>query len=151
MRALLQRVLSASVSIDSTINANIGYGFLILVGVAPSDTIQDCEYLIRKILTLRVFKDEEGKMNKSVKEIDGDILVVSQFTLFADLRKGNRPSWQRAAPPIQAKEMYDLFLSKITLELGKPVLSGVFGADMQISLINDGPVTIWLDSQEGLK
>jgi D-tyrosyl-tRNA(Tyr) deacylase len=151
MRALLQRVLSASVSIDSTINANIGYGYLILVGVAPLDTIQDCEYLIRKILTLRVFKDEEGKMNKSVKEIDGDILVVSQFTLFADLRKGNRPSWQLAAPPIQAKEMYDLFLSKITLELGKPVSSGVFGADMQISLINDGPVTIWLDSQDGLK
>ncbi|MPM64811.1 D-aminoacyl-tRNA deacylase [bioreactor metagenome] len=147
MRAVIQRVSRASVAIAGTCTAEIGTGLLVLVAVEPSDTLEDIDWLCRKIVRLRIFNDEEGVMNRSVMEIGGKILAVSQFTLFASTRKGNRPSYGRAAPPDAANELYEQFLKGLAGAFGQPIQSGVFGADMQVSLVNDGPVTIIIDSR----
>jgi D-tyrosyl-tRNA(Tyr) deacylase len=147
MRAVIQRVSRASVSIGGTCTAEIGAGLLVLVAVEPSDTPEDIDWLCGKIVRLRIFNDDQGVMNRSVVEAGGDILAVSQFTLFASTRKGNRPSYSRAAPPETANHLYEQFLKQLAEAFGKPVQAGVFGADMQVSLLNDGPVTIIIDSR----
>lgn len=147
MRVILQRTTQASVTIDSVLVSEIGQGFLVLVGIEGDDTVADAQWLAGKIVAMRVFGDGEGKMNLSVKDIDGDLLVVSQFTLHASTKKGNRPSFLRAARPEIAIPLYEQFLAALEAELGKPVLRGVFGADMKVALINDGPVTITMDSR----
>ncbi len=147
MRALLQRVKQASVEIDQTRIASIGEGLLVFLGVEENDTPEDFDFLLKKIPGLRIFSDTEGKMNRSVQEVNGSILVVSQFTLFADTTKGNRPSFFRAAKPEKAQLTYQKFILKLR-EQGLVVQEGKFGADMQVSLLNDGPVTIFLDSRE---
>lgn len=147
MRVILQRTTQASVTIDSVLVSEIGQGFLVLVGIEGDDTVDDAQWLAGKIVAMRVFGDGEGKMNLSVKDIDGDLLVVSQFTLHASTKKGNRPSFLRAARPEIAIPLYEQFLAALEAELGKPVLRGVFGADMKVALINDGPVTITMDSR----
>lgn len=148
MRALLQRVREARVEVDGRVVAAIHAGLLVLVGVAPDDTPADIEWLARKLVDLRVFDDEEGVMNRAVDDVGGDVLAVSQFTLHASTRKGNRPSWSNAAPPDVAKPLFDAFVAALSERLGKPVPCGVFGAHMQVSLVNEGPVTILLDSRE---
>lgn len=148
MRALLQRVREARVEADGRVVAAIHAGLLVLVGVAPDDTPADIEWLARKLVDLRVFDDEEGVMNRAVGDVGGDVLAVSQFTLHASTRKGNRPSWSNAAPPGVAKPLFGAFVAALSERLGKPVPCGVFGAHMQVSLVNDGPVTILLDSHE---
>ena len=148
MRALVQRVSQASVSVDGAITGTIGAGLLALVGVTHDDTAEDRDWLVRKIVQLRVFEDDGGVMNRSVAETGGSILAVSQFTLYASTRKGNRPSYTDAARPDVAQPAFDAFVASLAAALGKPVPTGVFGADMQVSLVNDGPVTIWLDSRE---
>lgn len=147
MRIVLQRVKSASVSIDDVVVGNINQGFLLLVGVGPEDTIDDASYLARKIAGMRIFSDENGKMNLSIDQIGGKILSVSQFTLFADTKKGNRPSFTGAASPEHAKQLYEEFNEILCTEYGVTVETGEFGADMQVSLVNDGPVTIILDTK----
>lgn len=147
MRALVQRVSSASVSIDGQIHASIGPGLLVLLGISESDTAAETAWLASKVARLRIFGDEAGAMNRSLADTGGEILLVSQFTLLASTQKGNRPSFLRAARPEQAVPLYASFRDALGAELGKPVPTGVFGADMQIALINDGPVTIWIDSQ----
>lgn len=147
MRALLQRVSNASVTIDGTVVSEIGEGFLILVGIGTGDDETDIAWLCGKIARMRVFPDEEGKMNRSLLDIGGAALVVSQFTLHASTKKGNRPSFLAAAPPELAEALYETFCAELSTELGKPFARGIFGADMQVSLTNDGPVTIWLDSR----
>jgi D-tyrosyl-tRNA(Tyr) deacylase len=147
MRVLLQRVLEASVRIEGQIHSQIGKGMLVLVGIEEADTLEDIDWLVKKVVQLRIFPDEAGLMNQSVLDSQGELLVVSQFTLFAATKKGNRPSFIRAARPEQAIPLYELFLSQLSDALGKPVQSGIFGADMQVGLINDGPVTIWMDSK----
>lgn len=147
MRALLQRVQQASVTIDSEVRASIGPGLLVLVGIEEADTAEDIEWLAGKIVRLRVFADEAGVMNRSVQEMGGDLLVVSQFTLHASTKKGNRPSYIKAARPETAIPLYQSFVSKLEEQLGKRVGTGEFGADMKVALINDGPVTIWIDSK----
>ena len=147
MRVILQRTTQASVTIDSVLVSEIGQGFLVLVGIEGDDTVDDAQWLAGKIVAMRVFGDGEGKMNLSVKDIDGDLLVVSQFTLHASTKKGNRPSFLRAARPEIAIPLYEQFLAALEAEMGKPVLRGVFGADMKVALINDGPVTITMDSR----
>lgn len=147
MRVLLQRVSEAAVRIDGQIHSQIGKGLLVLLGIEETDTSEDIDWLIKKVVQLRIFPDEAGLMNQSVLESQGELLVVSQFTLFAATKKGNRPSFIRAARPDQAIPLYELFLSHLSDALGKPVQSGVFGADMKVGLINDGPVTIWIDSK----
>lgn len=147
MRVILQRTTQASVTIDSVLVSEIGQGFLVLVGIEGDDTVADAQWLAGKIVAMRVFGDGEGKMNLSVKDIDGDLLVVSQFTLHASTKKGNRPSFLRAARPEIAIPLYEQFLAALEAEMGKPVLRGVFGADMKVALINDGPVTITMDSR----
>lgn len=147
MRALVQRVSSASVSIDGQIHASIGPGLLVLLGISESDTAVETSWLAPKVARLRIFGDEAGAMNRSLADTGGEILLVSQFTLLASTQKGNRPSFLRAAKPEQAIPLYESFRDALAAELGKPVPTGVFGADMQIALINDGPVTIWIDSQ----
>lgn len=147
MIALLQRVLSASVTIDEQEVAKIEKGILLFLGITHSDTQDDIEWLIKKIISLRIFPDEEGKMNKDIKEVNGKMLVVSQFTLHASTKKGNRPSFIESAHPKMAQFFYQLFIEKLQIELGKSVSSGKFGADMKVELINDGPVTIILDSK----
>ena len=147
MRVILQRTTQASVTIDGVLVSEIGQGFLVLVGIEGDDTVDDAQWLAGKIVAMRVFGDGEGKMNLSVKDIDGDLLVVSQFTLHASTKKGNRPSFLRAARPEIAIPLYEQFLATLEAELGKPVLRGVFGADMKVALINDGPVTITMDSR----
>lgn len=147
MRAVIQRVSRASVSIGGTCAAEIGAGLLVLVAVEPSDTAEDITWLCGKIVRLRIFNDEQGVMNRSVIETGGEILAVSQFTLFASTRKGNRPSYSRAAPPETANQLYEQFLKQLAETFGKPIQAGVFGADMQVSLLNDGPVTIIIDSR----
>ena len=147
MRALLQRVSNASVTIDGTVVSQIGEGFLILLGIGAGDDGTDIAWLCGKIARMRIFPDEEGKMNLSLADTGGAALVVSQFTLHASTKKGNRPSFLAAAPPELAEPLYENFCAALTAELGKPVARGIFGADMQVSLINDGPVTIWLDSR----
>ena len=148
MRALLQRVREARVEVDGTAVAAIGRGLLVLAGVAPDDTPADADWLARKLVDLRIFDDENGTMNRAVSEIGGDVLAVSQFTLQASTRKGNRPSWSNAAAPDVAKALFDALVAAISERLGKPVPCGVFGANMQVALVNDGPVTILLDSRE---
>ncbi|HOW63687.1 MAG TPA: D-aminoacyl-tRNA deacylase [Candidatus Paceibacterota bacterium] len=147
MRAVIQRVAQASVSVDGQTTGLIGPGLLVLLGVEPADGPEDAEWLSGKIVRLRIFPDDQGVMNQSVVEIGGDILVVSQFTLFASTRKGNRPSYSGAAPPPIAIPLYEAFLARLTLDFGKFVVTGQFGADMKVSLINDGPVTILIDTK----
>ncbi|MEO6832012.1 MAG: D-aminoacyl-tRNA deacylase [Chitinophagaceae bacterium] len=147
MRAIIQRVSSASVTINKIKTAEIASGFLVLVGVADNDNQADAEWLAAKIAALRIFSDENGLMNLDLKAIDGDVLVVSQFTLIADYRKGNRPSFVHAARPETAIPLYELFLKCLKLATGKEPQTGIFGVDMQVQLINDGPVTISMDSQ----
>jgi len=149
MRALIQRVSSASVTIEGQIHASIEGGLLILLGIESTDTEKDVDWLVKKITGMRIFSDDEGKMNLSVLDTGGDIIIVSQFTLYADAQKGNRPSFIRAARPDTAIPLYEMMIAKTTATLGKPVGTGQFGADMQVALVNDGPVTIWLDSKEG--
>ena len=146
MRVVIQRVKKAKVTVDLKIVGQIEKGFMILLGVGQQDTIDDIEFLVRKIAHLRVFEDEEQKMNRSLLDTKFDCMVVSQFTLFADCKKGNRPSFIEAASPQKANEMYLLFVKKMGEALDKPIPTGIFGASMQIELINDGPVTIVLDS-----
>lgn len=145
MRALIQRVSRASVSVNNEIVGAIDLGLMVLLGIAHDDSINDIDWLVGKIANMRIFSDEEGKMNLSVQDVKGQILVVSQFTLHASTKKGNRPSFIEAARPEIAIPLYEKFKT----ELGKvvPIASGEFGTDMKVSLINDGPVTIWLDSQ----
>lgn len=147
MRIVLQRVKSASVSIDDVVVGNINQGFLLLVGVGPEDSSDDASYLARKIAGMRIFSDENGKMNLSIDQIGGKILSVSQFTLFADTKKGNRPSFTGAASPKHATKLYEEFNELLRTEYGLTVKTGEFGADMQVSLVNDGPVTIILDTK----
>ena len=147
MRIVLQRVKSASVSIESSVVGEINQGFLLLVGVGPEDTSDDASYLARKIAGMRIFSDENGKMNLSIDQIGGKILSVSQFTLFADTKKGNRPSFTGAASPEAANKLYEEFNEILRTEYGLIVETGEFGADMQVSLVNDGPVTILLDTK----
>jgi len=147
MRILLQRVSSASVKIDDQMISSIEQGYLLLVAIQATDTQDDLDYLVRKITGLRVFTDENGQMNLNLQQIDGQILSVSQFTLYADTKKGNRPSFTKAAEPQFAEKMYNQFNDSLT-EAGNVVKTGQFGADMQISLVNDGPVTIWFDSEK---
>lgn len=145
MKIIIQRVSEAAVSIDNEIVGQIDQGLLLLVGVGPDDTQADLDYAVRKILNMRIFSDENGKMNLSVQDIGGSILSISQFTLFADTKKGNRPAFTGAAKPELASQLYDDFND--ALEQAVPVARGRFGADMQVSLINDGPVTIVLDTK----
>ena len=146
MRLVIQRVREARVTVDDQITGQIGPGLLALAGFAPTDTPTALAWMARKLVQLRIFSDENGQMNRSVLDTDGHILVVSQFTLLADARKGNRPSYAAAAPPPVAEPLYQQFVALVAAELGKPVPTGVFGADMQVTLLNDGPVTIVLDS-----
>ena len=148
MRALIQRVRAASVSVDNRVVGAIGPGLLVLAGVAADDDDSDRDWLARKIVALRIFDDDAGVMNRSVADVGGDILAVSQFTLYASTRKGNRPSWSAAAPPDVAQPRFEAFVAALARELGKGVPTGVFGAAMQVSLVNEGPVTIWLDSRQ---
>jgi D-tyrosyl-tRNA(Tyr) deacylase len=147
MRLVLQRVSSASVTVDDAITGQIGLGLLILAGIEHDDTADDLAWLVSKVTQMRIFANAEGKMNLSVKDSGGDLLVVSQFTLHASTRKGNRPSFIRAARPETAIPLYEQFLALLEAEMGKPVARGIFGADMQVALINDGPVTICIDSR----
>ena len=147
MRIVLQRVKSASVSIEGSVVGEINQGFLLLVGVGPDDTRDDASYLARKIAGMRIFSDENGKMNLSIDQIEGKILSVSQFTLFADTKKGNRPSFTGAASQEHATKLYEEFNEKLRTEYGLTVETGEFGSDMQVSLVNDGPVTILLDTK----
>ena len=144
MKTVIQRVSRADVTISGTPAGKIGQGLLILLGVGPEDTEETADYIATKIINMRIFEDENGKMNRSVKDVGGEILVVSQFTLYADCRKGNRPSFVGAAAPEPAEALYLYFIKKLS-ESGIHTESGEFGADMQVSLINDGPVTILLD------
>jgi|ERR1041385_2814530 D-tyrosyl-tRNA(Tyr) deacylase len=147
MRAIIQRVSQASLTIAGNVKAAIHQGLVVLIAVEEADTTQDIEWLSGKIARLRIFDDESGVMNKSVQEIRGDILVVSQFTLFASTRKGNRPSYSRSARPETAIPLYEQFVAQLTRDFGKAVPTGEFGAEMQIALTNDGPVTIIIDSK----
>lgn len=147
MRLLIQRVKQAAVHIDGELRADVARGMLVFVGFEAADTVDDVGYGARKLAALRIFPDEEGRTNAPIQEVRGSYLVVSQFTLHASTQKGNRPGFFRAAPPSQAIPLYELFLEQLATTSGVPVRSGVFGADMQVSLINDGPVTIWIDSK----
>jgi len=147
MRVVIQRVSEARVSIEDNVSAEIGCGLLVLLGIVEGDTQEDIEWLVGKISRMRIFPDDEGKMNRCLKEINGELLVVSQFTLHASTKKGNRPSFIKAARPPLAIPLYEMFLKTAEHEMGKPCSSGEFGSDMQISLINDGPVTITIDSK----
>ncbi|MBO4840059.1 MAG: D-tyrosyl-tRNA(Tyr) deacylase [Bacteroidaceae bacterium] len=147
MRVVIQRVSHASVTIEGQKKSQIGAGFLILLGIEQADTQEDIAWLVRKIVGLRVFDDENGVMNKDILETGGDIIVVSQFTLMASYKKGNRPSWIRAAGHEVAIPLYNSFVEQLTEALGKPVGTGEFGADMKVELLNDGPVTICMDTK----
>ena len=146
MRLVIQRVHEASVTVEGQVTGRIGPGLLALAGFAPTDTPAALAWMARKLVQLRIFGDENGQMNRSVRDIEGQVLVVSQFTLLADARKGNRPSYAAAAPPPVAEPLYAQFVALVATELGQPVPTGVFGAGMQVRLLNDGPVTIVLDS-----
>lgn len=147
MIAVIQRVSSASVTIDRKVKGEIKTGFMVLLGITHSDSQEDIEWLGKKIVGLRVFSDEEGKMNLDIKTVNGDILLISQFTLHASTKKGNRPSFIEAAKPDVAIPMYEKMIKFLGEELGKPIQTGEFGADMKVSLLNDGPVTIVIDSK----
>lgn len=145
MKIVIQRVKRAQVSIDQQLRSSIGQGLLLLVGVGPDDGPDDLDYAVRKIVNMRIFSDQEGRMNLSVKDIEGEILSISQFTLHADTKKGNRPAFVKAAPPELASRLYDEFNQLLAQEV--PTKTGLFGADMQVELVNDGPVTIILDTK----
>jgi len=147
VRAVIQRVSEASVTVARETRAAIRTGLLVLLGVEDADTPEDIEWLSGKIVRLRVFPDDQGVMNRSVQEVGGEMLVVSQFTLFASTKKGNRPSYIRAAKPETAIPLYEAFVRKLATDLGRPVRTGEFGADMQVALVNDGPVTILMDTK----
>ena len=147
MRILIQRVRRASVTIDGAVRSQIGPGLLVLLGVGPRDDDAAIEYLAGKLVRLRIFDDAAGVMNRDVVQAGGEVLVVSQFTLMASTRKGNRPSYVQAAPEALARPLYERFTARVAELLGRPVPTGEFGADMQVELVNDGPVTIWIDSE----
>jgi len=147
MRIVIQRVSEAAVRVDGQITGSIGTGLLVLMGVEDADTMEDIEWLSNKIVNIRLFNDADGVMNLSVKEIGGDILLVSQFTLHASTKKGNRPSYIRASKGDFAIPMYEKMIQQLATDLGKPIQTGIFGADMKVSLLNDGPVTIVIDSK----
>ncbi|WP_446785562.1 D-aminoacyl-tRNA deacylase [Macellibacteroides fermentans] len=147
MRTVIQRVQSASVTIDGEIKSAIGKGILIFLGIEDKDSEADIEWLVKKIVNLRIFDDENGVMNRSIIDIDGEALVVSQFTLHASTKKGNRPSYIKASKPEKAIPLYNEFCDEISLALGKTIGTGRFGADMKVGILNDGPVTILIDSQ----
>ena len=147
MRTVIQRVRHASVTVNGSTTSRIGEGLLLLLGIEDADTEEDIQWLCRKVLGLRIFDDEEGIMNRSIMETGGDIIVVSQFTLMASYKKGNRPSWIRAAGHEHAVPMYERFVDVLSEGLGKPVGTGVFGAEMEVELVNDGPVTICMDTK----
>ena len=147
MRVVIQRVLEASVAVDEKVVGSIQNGLLVLLGIEDADTIEDINWLSAKIVGLRLFDDQDGVMNVSVKDIGGDILLVSQFTLMASTKKGNRPSYIKASKPPVAVPLYEQMIATLSTELGKAVQTGIFGADMKVSLINNGPVTITIDSK----
>lgn len=147
MRAVLQRVKRASVTVEGNITGSIEEGLLVLLGIEEADTLEDMNWLSGKLVNLRIFNDEQGVMNRSLLEVGGGLLLVSQFTLFAATKKGNRPSYSRAAPPVIAIPIYEKMIELLTAELGKPIQTGVFGADMKVELLNDGPVTIVIDTK----
>ena len=147
MRLLVQRVRRAAVEIGGEEFSRIGRGLLVFVGIECADIDEDVEWLVKKLLGLRIFDDEQGVMNLDVRQVEGEVLVVSQFTLHASTKKGNRPSYIRSAPEAVSRPMYERFVARVEAELGRRVPTGEFGADMQVSLINDGPVTIWIDSK----
>ena len=147
MRTVIQRVSHASVTINGTVKSAIRKGLLVLVGIEDADTEEDIQWLCKKIVGLRVFDDEQGVMNKNIQDAGGDILVISQFTLFASTKKGNRPSYIRAAKPDVSIPLYEQFCEELGIALGKPVGTGEFGADMKVELLNDGPVTICMDTK----
>ena len=147
MRVLIQRVSEASVKIEGKINGEIKQGLVLFIGIGEGDSEEDIDWLINKIVNLRIFNDDKGIMNLSSKDIDAEFLVISQFTLHALTKKGNRPSYIKAAKPNVAINLYESFIQKLTYTQTKKVASGIFGADMKVSLVNDGPVTIWIDSK----
>ena len=147
MRTVIQRVSKASVTIEGTIKSEIKQGFLILIGICEEDSQEDVEWLVKKIANLRVFDDDNGVMNRSIMDVDGEILVISQFTLFASYKKGNRPSWFRAGSHEHSIPLYEAFCQQLSAAIGKPVGTGEFGADMKVELLNDGPVTICMDTK----
>lgn len=147
MRILVQRVRRAAVEIGGEEFSRIGQGLLVFVGIEAADGDEDIEWLVKKLLGLRIFDDEQGVMNLDVRQVEGEVLVVSQFTLHASTKKGNRPSYIRSAPEAVSRPMYERFVARVEAGLGRSVPTGEFGADMQVSLINDGPVTIWIDSK----
>jgi len=147
MRAIIQRVSSASVTIDGVVNSQIGPGLLVLLGVAQCDTAEDGEWLAQKLAKLRIFADDAGQMNRSVVDISGGVLVVSQFTLFASTRKGTRPSFNAAAAPALAESLYQTFVTQMATALGRPVATGQFAAMMHVALVNNGPVTLIIDTK----
>ena len=147
MRAVIQRVSKASVTIDGNVYSQIGNGLLVLMGIEDADTLDDIQWLSSKIVNLRIFDDAEGVMNESVKAINGDIILVSQFTLHASTRKGNRPSYIKASKPDVAVPLYEKMIQQLSIDLGKKVGTGEFGADMKVELLNDGPVTIVIDTK----
>jgi D-tyrosyl-tRNA(Tyr) deacylase len=147
MRALIQRVSRASVKADGKLSGSIGKGYLVLLGIEESDTAEDLIWLSRKIVGMRLFDDDQGLMNLSLADVAGEILLVSQFTLHAATKKGNRPSFIRAARPEQARPLYEQMIRQLEIDLGKAPATGVFGAMMEVELINDGPVTIWIDTK----
>lgn len=147
MRVVIQRVSRASVTIEGTTKSSIQNGFLILLGICDEDTMEDVDWLVRKIAGLRVFDDENHVMNRSILDVNGEILVISQFTLYASYKKGNRPSWFRAGSHEHSIPLYEAFCSSLSESIGKPVGTGEFGADMKVELLNDGPVTICMDTK----
>ena len=147
MKLIIQRVTSAKVEIDNQINGQIDKGYLILLGIAQNDTTEDIKWLINKICKLRIFNDTNAKMNLSITDVDGEVLLISQFTLFASTKKGNRPSFTKSAKPDIAIPLYEHFIKSLSEKLGKQIETGEFGADMQVSLTNDGPVTITIDTE----
>jgi len=148
MRAVIQRVSQASCTVNNQITGSIDHGFLVLLGIEDADTAEDLQWLAQKIVNLRVFGDENGLMNKALADIDGNILLISQFTLFAQTKKGNRPSFIRAARPDKAVPLYEKMINTLEELIGKKIATGLFGADMKISLVNDGPVTIIMDTKD---
>lgn len=147
MRVVIQRVQHASVTIEGQVHSSIGKGYLILIGICEEDNNEDVDWLVRKIVGLRVFDDENHVMNRDIMDVNGEVLVISQFTLFASYKKGNRPSWFRAGSHEHSIPLYEAFCQRLSDQLGKPVGTGVFGADMKVELLNDGPVTICMDTK----
>lgn len=148
MRVIVQRVLSARVEVDGQVTGSVGHGLLVLAGLENGDTPEDLAWMSSKLTRMRIFPDADGVMNRSVVDTNGDVLAVSQFTLFASVRKGNRPSWSRAAPPDVARPLFEAFVRQLENDLGRTVPTGVFGADMKVHLVNDGPVTLFIDSKD---